>query len=161
MEIKVRAWVNGSGVPRMIESKDIDAIEWCNDKLWYKNGKYVLLGNLVLMQFIGLKDKNKKEIYKGDILFCESIFSRMPSRGKLRKKDPKKISGYLLVEWRDGGFHFDFIKPIDEHRQSWEQKKYTYAYCHYSIFDGEEKQPHVKIVGNIFQNPELLKTQPA
>jgi len=98
-EIQFRAWVNGSGKPRMINWIDIDAIEWCNDKLWHHNGKYTLLGNLDIMQFTGLKDKNGEDIYEGDIL--HSI---------IRNEDPTLIK----VVWHDGGFMY--VNSSYEHR---------------------------------------------
>lgn len=66
--IKFRAWVNGSGIPRMIDWEDITAIEWCNDKLWHHDGEYTLLGNLKLLQFVGLRDKNRKDLVEGDVI---------------------------------------------------------------------------------------------
>lgn len=116
--------------------------------------------NAILMQFTGLKDKNGNEIYEGDILLCEKIFSAMSSRGTLRKGYPKYISGYLLVEWGDAKFNFKFLKTIPEHKEAYEQKMYTYAYCHYSIWENQQEQPHVELVGNIYESPELISKSP-
>lgn len=67
-DLKIRAWIHGSGKPKMIHHNDIDAIEWCNDKLWHHNGKYVLLGNVILMQSVGMQDINLVDVYEGDIV---------------------------------------------------------------------------------------------
>ncbi len=65
-----------------------------------------------LMQYTGLKDKNGKEIYEGDII-----------------KKTDKTKSPMLVEWRGGAWGYSNVM--------W--NKYN------------------EILGNIHENPELLK----
>ncbi|WP_051878421.1 YopX family protein [Chryseobacterium sp. FH1] len=78
--------------------------------------------NLIWLQFIGLLDKNKKEIYKGDILKTET--------GKL-----------MVVSWSEKFASFVLI------REEW-------AFAHW--FGESCNADDCEIVGNIYQNPELL-----
>lgn len=73
-------------------------------------------------QYTGLKDKNGKEIYEGDILFDES-------------------GVYAVVCYSMGTFCVDFGEGFD--------LQYFTDYIH-EICD---------VVGNIHDNPELLKTE--
>lgn len=74
--------------------------------------------NTILTQFTGLKDKNGKEIYEGDIL-----------RGNGDWDKP------ILVKWEGGGFH----------------GVGGYKHVGFNFFNLFE------IIGNIYENPELLK----
>ena len=94
--------------------------------------------NIEIIQFTGLKDKNGKEIYEGDIIiwFDDGI--------------NKKAE----VIWKDCGW---CAKRIDKEFNEFE--KY-YQFSHFipveinrngkiDFFDGE-------VIGNIYENPELL-----
>lgn len=75
-----------------------------------------------LMQYTGLKDKNKKDIYEGDV----------DSRG-------------FIVEYLLGMSGFYLMKNGEGVHLSHEQ----------SVLHGQLK--HIEIIGNIWENPELLK----
>ena len=84
----------------------------------------------ILMQYTGLKDKNGKEIYEGDLLRC---FGQIPCK-KERNDHIGKISyfihGFQIFLW-DGK---DWCAPK------------RISYC----------ADQLEVIGNIYENPELL-----
>jgi len=86
-------------------------------------------GACILMQFTGLKDKNGKKIYEGDIV-----------KGKWGGKDQ-----YFDIRYCEAGSDcvLGFF-PMKDHE--------TYNH-YYGGWMGEE----FEVVGNIHQHPELLK----
>ncbi|GAH04127.1 unnamed protein product, partial [marine sediment metagenome] len=86
----------------------------------------------VLMQYTGLKDCKGKEIYEGDIV--EYYFYKETA----------------IVKWSD---HFSrlHLHFIGEYREHLKNKHGIY------IFDWTYPKMELKIIGNIYENPELLK----
>ncbi|MDM0974723.1 hypothetical protein G6Z18_14740 [Clostridium perfringens] len=81
-----------------------------------------------LMQYTGLKDKNGKEIYEGDIL---SI--------KIYSGDKVIVEGKTVVEFKDGCFGVIW--------------GYDKAFLSLNSFF----KAKFEVIGNIYENPELLR----
>jgi uncharacterized phage protein (TIGR01671 family) len=75
-------------------------------------------------QFTGLKDKNGKEIYEGDIII-------------LPDEDDDE---YFVIEWDDDTARFAIVQ-------------HGSTMCDFDNYYGKE----LCIIGNIYENPELLK----
>ena len=92
----------------------------------YENNRQEIRGayfeDIELMQYTGLKDKNNKEIYEGDIL----------SNGNDEKL-------YKII-FENGSFRAEFKGDFEEHS--------------FDLIDVVAQG--CEIVGNIYENPELL-----
>ena len=127
-EIKFRAW--DKDYKKIINVDEIDL--FLNQIRYWKDldEEPIMLnkGDFELMQFIGLKDKNGKEIYEGDILEVES-------------HGGKEV---VEVKWNEGYAGWDFFKGEE--------------YCPLTDYkDMMGFDLNAKIIGNKFENPELLK----
>lgn len=98
-------------------------------------------GVLEVMQFTGLNAKNGKEIYEGDVVIWNDS-------GGETKLNPKKGWIRKAVVKIDPSLNFELTK--DTPSGSPEYK------FHFGNFIYADTEKHLKILGNIFQNPELL-----
>lgn len=122
-EIKFRAWDKKNKT--MVRGESLVSenvfISPANGNLVFSyNAELYLMDNFELMQYIGLKDKNGKEIYEGDLLRDNRI----------------DVDDIYQVCWNSYSACF-MIELEDE-------------YLH-QILD------YVEVVGNIYENPELLE----
>ncbi|HGF8211265.1 TPA: YopX family protein [Enterococcus faecium] len=90
--------------------------------------------NLKLMQSTGLKDKNGVEIFEGDIVIINV------NNGFDRLFDEKSVI-------KESKFHSDLVCELVKFDAE-------YRIFHDPIFDYE-----YEIIGNIYENPELLEEQ--
>lgn len=95
--------------------------------------------DVIILQCTGLKDKNDKLIYEGDIVkyFCPAEYCS----GGLHKC-PECYSG------ENGSVHYDEDLAMYEYRSKSDECPLT---------DNINTEEDLEIIGNIYENPELLE----
>ena len=128
-EIKFRAWIDGRG---WIEFRLGDLAHNTDDGLWNLEGwtEVVSWDDVKhICQFTGLKDKNGKEIYEGDIVEYEE-----PSfESEVLRSPVIFIAGAFGLDGTNGHFNPSFYRL------------------------GKFAKNDLEVLGNIYENPELLK----
>lgn len=95
-----------------------------------------------LIQCTGLKDKNGKLIYEGDIL------DLYVSSKKLYRYEVKyEIGSFMLLSQDE---IFDFINV-------WNDNVYPLSQLYYEYQNEENYIDECEVIGNIYENPELLE----
>jgi uncharacterized phage protein (TIGR01671 family) len=124
-EIKFRAW--DGGTKHMTKGKPLkESCEIARDQPdWYWDD------SVVIIQYTGLKDKNGKEIYEGDVLR-----DRISGVVWVVKFGLNKKAGY--IGW--------YVENEEIERTSTIAGDY-----------GADQNSYVEVIGNIYENPELLK----
>jgi uncharacterized phage protein (TIGR01671 family) len=130
-EIKFRAWHT-----QVVAMKPVEWMNFKGDLL-----KVPFYGNwarssCVLMQYTGLKDKNGKEIYEGDIVkWNNRVLEYM---GKVE---------YIELSYRVTGS----VINVQGNRVNFD--KY--------LIDVPNFDKNFEVIGNIYENPDLLEEKPA
>jgi len=117
-EIKFRAW--DTDIHKMVYEHSSGISDYSN---WG-----ILRYFDEIMQYTGLKDKNGKEIYEGDIIECDKLEwykKAFLSEAEIKEKPPYRE----VVEW-------------DFESLSMREDDYEYSWT---------------VIGNIYENPELLE----
>ena len=131
-EIKFRAW---SG-EKMILSSLYDMV-FNDDACCFWDYKKREL--MPVMQYTGLKDKNGKEIYEGDILRVE-LECRNP--GYIGNRPATKRIKIKMV-YKDGAFLFENLRQGRGH-MNWRWKRLR-----------NDLLTELEVIGNIWEKPEL------
>ena len=124
---------------------------WYNNTMWYSlpwrfkynnggfshffNGHNASQKEVILMQFTGLKDKNGKEIYEGDIVHVPEGYG-----GDLLYKE---FIG--IVDYDPPVFYINQQESIKKTRK-WHGQEYGWD--------------ELEIIGNIYENPEQIENNP-
>lgn len=112
--------------------EDLHQGEWCSWIQECNDITHYKVDKNTLGQFTGLLDKNGKEIYEGDIIFSQKCDCRA-----ILHKVEYNVDNAMFVAKPIQGWDFDFCQI----RKDWIDKY------------GKE------VIGNVFDNPELLKTE--
>jgi len=121
-EIKFKAWEG--------RRKEMDYI---NDLYWFEENGVSdgagdgLYGNYKIMQYTGLKDKNCKEIYEGDIVEC--------------------------VDMHDSNIDYWIVKP-PRYKVYWNDEWACFEITGMGMPDDISR--YWEVIGNIYENPELV-----
>lgn len=135
-EIKFRAWntyskkmcyLNEDDSASYLDGMFCSELEFINHHLNDKDSNYIF------EQFTGLKDKNGKEIYEGDLLSL-----KYPN--DLRRK----TNAVIVYDYGSNSLRFKVYESTEM----------------YVLYNHLPKYLNFEVIGNIHDNPELLVTNP-
>ena len=146
-EIKFRAWCSGRHENMTFNESYMDY------EVTIKNGMYadVVSGwdihgtyeTVPLMQYTGLKDKNGKEIYEGDVVLF-----------KKKNHEIRYFDNYGMFAMVGANLYssnvIDESKPMGSRGSSTNYKPYVL---------NEYYQKRIEVIGNIYENSELLSNE--
>ena len=152
-EIKFRAWIADANDPDQVFTDDGDPTVYSMTyDLAFEDFEPIndlLKGVNFLMQFTGLKDKNGKEIYEGDILKFRY--------GRQDKKSESEIT-IGVIQWHKApflryGYGGRYLSDMDGNNEiCWceDYKMNQDANAYFRLCDFE-------VIGNIYEHGHLLK----
>ena len=129
-KIEFRAWLK-----REKQMVDIREINFVSEQISFETKDdilFALFDEIELMQYVGIKDKNGKKIFEGDILNICGFIDR-----DVVEYDNYYVS-YVLKSYDKNG-EVICITPLIK----------------YSSFNS----PKLEVIGNIYDNPELLEVE--
>lgn len=142
-EIKFRAW--------SIERKLMiypDSNGWYEGAFRHENGHLQIIQlstvvkdeRLIALQYTGLKDKNDKKIFEGDIVSLE-----------LEAKNECSYTRKSKITFNDD-FACFYLEDLEPSRDLWDETPTADGPIAYFV----EEEHEFEVIGNIYENPELL-----
>ncbi len=152
-EIKFRAWVEDAEVMIYSDSHKIEDSDywWETDPFrvgcitgstggnQFEPPEPIVTYYENIMQFTGLKDKNGKEIYEGDIV-------------KLCKTGSRYDETLFEIGFRIGSFEMqkEYLPPLSFIYMAVQLRE------KYRISEDYQVMDYIEVIGNIYENPDLL-----
>ena len=140
-EIKFRAWDKNTKI----------MIPWdhlVKSRISFRTFRWALVSenseNIELMQYTGLKDKYGVEIYEGDIEQAEN--------------GDKNVIVFLLKAGTYCVMPMDIYLNNDYQNEAFSQE-FMYGFGYDLFFDNLTPGKYLNVIGNIYENPELLKEE--
>ncbi len=113
----------------------------------FDNGSWESRFDLEIMQYTGLKDKNGKEIYEGDAIGTHIDEHNLDYDGK-----PSQWVKVVTWDTEDAAFKIldmEVLTSFERHYVSdWSEDYWGFT---------QEDASDIEIIGNIYENPELIK----
>jgi uncharacterized phage protein (TIGR01671 family) len=140
-EIKFRAWMDDE--KKMYENVGLAGkivffeYETTEDEDFEQHYWGILQSGDALMQYAGLKDKNGKEIYEGDVVILNTSHKALGAVFKPEKH---------VVQWRENSPTMDMLNI-----------EYINADRKIGITFDNGMVDEIEVIGNIYENPELLE----
>lgn len=131
--IKFRAWSENDkemSLPKDIYDLLVYNYNWYVARVHFRNARYVPYSDCKIMQFTGLLDKNKKDIYEGDIIKYNEDAIR-------------------VIVFDNGCFH----ARVKDWKPNSDKASFPIFFLPITNNNTEE------IIGNIYENPKLLNNK--
>lgn len=129
-EIKFRIWADNKFYNKCLvgNTNNTNDEKWTCPMVWLEKQKeWVHCDNGIICQYTGLHDKNGKEIYEGDIVYCQTKYGKAKALIEF-------IDGKFVAYWNSAITH-----PQNGH--------------HIACYDINKK---FEVIGNVFEILELL-----
>ena len=148
-EIKFRAW--DTILERM------EKIPFGENMYWYEENYCDDFDSFEVMQYTGLKDKNGKEIYEGDIITYLDNSHDYGGDGCGNRKGVCKfseITGSFFFKGDDGDTR-DYMNLVRMQEQ-WSKESGQTASSPFRDGKLVKSMLEIEVIGNIYENPELI-----
>lgn len=141
-EVYARAWDNANKV--MIEEDYVRGVDSYGELVvtqFHSSAYGPTCPELILMQWIGLRDNNNIKVYDGDIFTSK----RYPFQ------DEGVYNYHGVVEWFEDNAAFGYcLKLVNKNKGG-----ISDGIC--ELFEGKDGVLDIEVIGNIYENPELLE----